>query len=79
MQHKQVAIKSLLVIAKRQNWSRQKLRSIRGQMLSTEDAERLEYLDSIAKIEKKFTFEDVKELITIYKQKIKELKKVFKL
>lgn len=36
--------------------------------------ERLEYLDSIAKIEKKFTFEELKEIIYIYKQKIKELK-----
>ena len=47
MQHKQAALKRLLVIAKRQNWSRQKLRSIRGQMLSKEDAERLEYLERI--------------------------------
>lgn len=36
-------------IAREQNWSRQKLRSIRGQMLSMEDAERLEYLERILK------------------------------
>ena len=36
--------------------------------------ERLEQLDSIAKIEKKFTFDELKELIYIYKEKIKELK-----
>ena len=47
MQHKQEALKRLLVIAKRQNWSRQKLRSIRGQMLSMEETERLKYLERI--------------------------------
>jgi len=37
--------------------------------------ERLDYLDSIAKIEKKFTIEEIKEIIKIYKEKIAELKK----
>lgn len=40
-------MKILRDIAREQNWSRQKLRSIRGQMLSMEDAERLEYLERI--------------------------------
>lgn len=35
--------------SKRANWSRQKLRSIRGQMLSMEEPERLEYLERILK------------------------------
>lgn len=42
-------MKILRDIAKEQNWSRQKLRSIRGQMLSMEDAERLKYLERILK------------------------------
>lgn len=42
-------MKILREIAREQNWSRQKLHSIRGQMLSMEDAERLEYLERILK------------------------------
>lgn len=42
-------MKILRDIAREQNWSRQKLRSIRGQMLSMEDAEKLEYLERILK------------------------------
>lgn len=37
--------------------------------------EKLDELDSIAKIEKKFTKEELKELITTYKQKIKNVQK----
>ena len=42
-------MKILRDIAREQNWSRQKLRSIRGQMLSMEEPERLEYLERILK------------------------------
>jgi len=37
--------------------------------------ERLEQLDNIAKLEKKFTIDEIKEIIKIYKKKIAELKK----
>jgi len=36
--------------------------------------ERLEHLDSIAKIEKKYTIEELKEIIKKYREKIAEIK-----
>lgn len=40
-------MKILRDIAREQNWSRQKLRSIRGQILNMKEPERLEYLERI--------------------------------
>ena len=47
MQHKQLILKKLKIIAKHQNWSKQKLKSVRGQIINMTDEEAENYLAEI--------------------------------
>ena len=47
MQQKQLILKKLRIIAKRQNWSKQKLKSARGQIINMTDEEAESYLTEL--------------------------------